>query len=670
MKKWNLIPPLFLFLFFSSCMTNEFEFQKISPDELDLAGTWSFQKDPDDKGIEKGFQLDLFNDASWGKLRVPATWDSQNIGLGGYDGIVWNRRKFTIPMKWECLDLSIDLGKVDDAAICFINGEKVGQSYHFEDSNNFTIPSRIVRFGMENTVSVKITDTGGKGGIAPGPVAIRPILPWDSMNVSFKSPDETHVYRENSPVNFEVIIDNVLDADFTAILHTRIDNIYGEEIRDKTERIECQAGKKKIVQTTLGSLPKSYYNVSITLKSGDVTLREILSSFVVLGPPITFRDSVKSPFAVCGGGLFHLPIEQHTTEGDVRLRQIDRLGVRWGRNDIWWSVVEQTRGTFDWTKADSSFSLFKNNNIHLLPIICYSTEWLDGKAPVTDEERKAFASYAFELVKRYRNQIRYWEVWNEPNAKFFWRDRPDPKDYTALLKETYTAIKKADPEAKVVGGVTAGTDLGFIRGMINGGAAEYMDVISVHPYQEQPPDSRHRWANLPRARTIRSLLDRSGGRDVSIWYTECGWSTIGEVTEEKQVENLVKYYVVTLAEGLVEKIYWFNLTDWGPRGSSTGGHFGLAYQDHSPKPSLLAYYVVMENLKDFDSASIWNTGVRDTSGFVFTRGEERIYVAWSKKGEEIITIPEGCKKAINVYGREKELDSKQIKLNLMPVYFR
>ena len=389
---------------------------------------------------------------------------------------------------------------------------------------------------------------------------------------------------------------------------------------------------------------------------------------MVLGEPVEFEDPETSPFALCGGALFHLPIEQHKTEGDLRLHQMDILGTRWGRNDIWWGEVEKKKGEYSWKKADSVFNCYKRNNIEMLAIICYSTDWLDGEAPSTDEERRAFADYARALVKRYGDQVKYWEVWNEPNISHFWQPRSDPEEYAKLLKVTYKAIKKEDPEAVVIGAVTSGTDLKFIRKILHHGAADYMDAISVHPYQKQAPDSDHRRANLPKAPRLKQMLKSYAAGDMPIWYTECGWPTIGDFSEEQQAEYLIKYFTISLGRQNIDKVYWFNLTDWGPRGSSTGGHWGLVYQDHSPKPSYLAFYVMMDLLKNYSEASEWNPGEKNIHGYVFSTEPGKVFAAWTESGEETISAPENAAGLIDIYGKNTALEKETITLTEEPVY--
>ena len=61
-----------------------------------------------------------------------------------------------------------------------------------------------------------------------------------------------------------------------------------------------------------------------------------------------------------------------------------------------------------------------------------------------------WAEYVATVVSRYKDDIHYWEVWNEPDLAEFWNGTP--AQYAALLALTYATIKQIDPTATVVVG--------------------------------------------------------------------------------------------------------------------------------------------------------------------------------------------------------------------------
>jgi polysaccharide biosynthesis protein PslG len=85
-------------------------------------------------------------------------------------------------------------------------------------------------------------------------------------------------------------------------------------------------------------------------------------------------------------------------------------------------------------------------------------------APPTnnDQAMAAWLRFVEAAITRYKDKIRYWEVWNEPNHRDYWGTPPDAADYGRLLRETATVIKPIEPLAKVIGGATAGMNAPFV----------------------------------------------------------------------------------------------------------------------------------------------------------------------------------------------------------------
>ncbi len=147
----------------------------------------------------------------------------------------------------------------------------------------------------------------------------------------------------------------------------------------------------------------------------------------------------------------------------------------------------------------------------------YTPIWDDGAngTPVNDDN--PYALYLYRMVSLYKDYIKIWEVWNEPDFDYSgraWRPRnipdnwwtadPDPCDYALrapvyhynrLLRISWEVIKTLDPEAHVaVGGLgypsfldamlrhTDNPEDGSVTedSPLSGGA--YFDLMSFHSY--------------------------------------------------------------------------------------------------------------------------------------------------------------------------------------------
>lgn len=169
-----------------------------------------------------------------------------------------------------------------------------------------------------------------------------------------------------------------------------------------------------------------------------------------------------------------------------------KLGIRNFRDAVYWSEVEQNHAyVFDTPETtwpdhlapDQTTSLTVNNG---------HAGYDDGKTPYTPGALKAFADDAAATVKRFA-RVNAIEVGNEMNAANFVSGpvkagglEQRPEYYLALLKATYSAVKAARPEVRVLGGALHSIPVAYVRRLFALGAARYMDALAFHPYTTRP----------------------------------------------------------------------------------------------------------------------------------------------------------------------------------------
>lgn len=102
------------------------------------------------------------SDAGWRYMGLPCLWEKQ--GLPDFDGIVWFRKKITIPASWAGKDITVELGMIDDNDITWFNGEKIGETVGYSKPRKYIIPGAKVRAG-ESAIAVRVFDGSGGGGL-------------------------------------------------------------------------------------------------------------------------------------------------------------------------------------------------------------------------------------------------------------------------------------------------------------------------------------------------------------------------------------------------------------------------------------------------------------------------------------------------------------------------
>ena len=103
--------------------------------------------------------------ADWKQISVPGYWE--NSVLPGFDGIVWMQRNINIPAEKAGKSIELDFRAIDDEDETYFNGQLVAQGGGYDTPRKYVVPGNLVKAG-ENVITIKVTDFGGEGGIAPG----------------------------------------------------------------------------------------------------------------------------------------------------------------------------------------------------------------------------------------------------------------------------------------------------------------------------------------------------------------------------------------------------------------------------------------------------------------------------------------------------------------------
>ncbi len=151
-----------------------------------------------------------------------------------------------------------------------------------------------------------------------------------------------------------------------------------------------------------------------------------------------------------------------------------------------------------------------------------------------------FADFAAAVAERYAGQVRFFQIWNEPNLIGEWGGRPpDPAAYLEMLRRVGGRIRQANPAAAVVLAGLAPTietgpenlsDLLFLRRLYELGARGDFDVASSMSYglftgpRDFLVDPLR--TNFPRAMLWREVMEEFGDIRTPIWASEYGWMAL------------------------------------------------------------------------------------------------------------------------------------------------
>jgi len=283
------------------------------------------------------------------------------------------------------------------------------------------------------------------------------------------------------------------------------------------------------------------------------------------------------------------------------IKLMKEAGVGWVRMDFLWQDIEPQEGRLEFDKYDKVVDLLIKNGIHILGILDYSAEWATAcntwNCP--PEDNRMFVKYAVMVIVRYKDRIKHWEVWNEPDSGVYWSEQDGLKSYCKLLKDVYIAAKIADPDCKILnGGLALGPS--SINNLYDNGAGGYFDILSLH-FFETPLHKGGIKGVTAYPKLARKIMVRNGDGNKRIWITETGcpgvkrglvadnWWMGDSPTEKQQASWLKEVYTELLKDKFVEKVFWAFFRDCSNHWGNGVDYFGMVRWNYSRKSSFEAY---------------------------------------------------------------------------------
>jgi hypothetical protein len=332
-----------------------------------------------------------------------------------------------------------------------------------------------------------------------------------------------------------------------------------------------------------------------------------------------------------------VPQSTLSQEQDNTLKQ---GGVKSMRVALVWGAIQSKRGSaYNWGEFDQIVERATLSGIELLPFAVGTPSWAVPNAnvpgspgakapahlPATGTSASAWSAFLKAAVGRYGTggsfwtehptlpdlPIKNWQIWNEPNFKYFVA-KPNPTEYGKLVKVSSTAIKSVDPSARVVlaglfskpagGRRLAGKRVAnptspnwfasyFLEQMYktNPGIKSKFQGVALHPYVA-------RYRQLPaEIEEVRGVLTRAGDGAKGLWITELGWSSeppqgpsnvfaVGAAGQARELKGAFTLLKQDQAKYRLQRVYWFSVDDAAETCNFCNGS-GLFRKGFVPKKS-------------------------------------------------------------------------------------
>ena len=311
------------------------------------------------------------------------------------------------------------------------------------------------------------------------------------------------------------------------------------------------------------------------------------------------------------GMFLHFRGADATTIG----RQFDlmeAMDVTWVRIDMDWSVIESTRGQFDWTLTDTFVDEAAAHKMNVLGVVAFTPQWARASAPDDDPELlrhyrpdrlSDFADFARAAAQRYTPKgVRSWEIWNEPNSGQFWPPLQNADEYGEMFRQVAPEIRGVDSEATIlIGGLATTPDapdpgtspVEFLEQLYGNGTAQLADAVAAHPYSfpSLPMDAdQQRSGGFKDLPALRAVMEKHDDGQKKIWITEFGAPTgtsARAVSEEDQATALSQARQQVESWDWAGPLIYYELFDGGTDPTDAEQNFGILREDLAPKAAAI-----------------------------------------------------------------------------------
>ncbi len=628
--------------------------------------------------------------------------NEKNAALGFFHSKrLWSQSAYNVPIyadKWMHIDMMMDL---DTGEITYYADNKKLKLCRYTDLDEaeltgFTIRREIrgsdsgdaVRF--DNMKLEKVYgDTAARLDLCGISVDNRLMLNKIRADIVSDSPGNI-LFNDSG---FGAVLYNRSETSVYAAARIFICDSNGKTVYDNSEELRIGAREKTAIDIPFTNLKYGIYTAVIEMRYDSETVTE------------------KSEFSYCVNAEnvrnTKLGINTHmsrTADFGIKNGDVENIGELMSRAGF--GITRESLGGQNfYVDSDGMYSSFDedsirekayedasiNRGIGTVQILCG-----DGSVPfrayppITDAEVENYAKYVSDMVRRYKDKVKCWEIWNEYNLTAFNNSLPPNAtaeqktavacNYAKLLRAAYNAIKAEDSESTVIGFAAAigladssWSGLDFIDLVLkqDPSISDCFDAVSYH-YYAAANTCGETSGLVGTLEKLREILDLNGCENKPVWITETGFTTgnyINEtssigVSETNQANYLIKTLLSIDAHNLADKVMLYGLADKGRSGVYENG-FGIVRgtkTEEIPFAAKPAYLAIANRNKLFSDSSFLGLSYDKSKRLIayqYAKSDgSSIAALYDKDGEKSRSlIYLGCDdiKLIDIYGNERIL---------------
>jgi hypothetical protein len=276
-------------------------------------------------------------------------------------------------------------------------------------------------------------------------------------------------------------------------------------------------------------------------------------------------------------------------------------------------------------------------------------------------------SFMKEVFSRFGQRCSFFEIGHAWN-----RTKWGVWDYREYLKLARPALSLAqDYRVNLVGPAVIDFEFHLYPPVLQALPFDKVSSLLYVDRQGAPENSQFGWTTAMKVALLKATVDVCSKKGRDCWITEVNWPLKGtgkyspasgkpNVSEGEQADYLVRYFVICITSGYVERVYWWQLVAPGY------GLIDSRQREWKHRPSFNALKTLVKHIK----GSTFMGKVQDCEPeiFLFKKEEEDFALCWTKAKPCDHVFLRRLTRVLNRDGREIPFDPGKIRIEGSPKY--
>ena len=339
-----------------------------------------------------------------------------------------------------------------------------------------------------------------------------------------------------------------------------------------------------------------------------------------------------------------------------------------------WAQIETSKGVYDWSNLDSHISKIQAQQADVLYTIGNTPQWagsIPPKSPCGPQgpyscsspkdvntdgtgQDAYFSDFITALVTRYKGQIAYYELWNEPDCTCYWSGTY--AQAVRMGQDAAAIIRSIDPNAKILSPSAHGPSMAtWFDGYVAAGGAANFDIVNAHlrgngSTNSSPEAFLTMWNDVTAETAKRNLTS------LPVWDDEHGIKQ-GQMSDPDELAGYVARSIALRAGVGVQRQYvytWDQGSGLGLQGNQSGTAWDVMAGwmiGHSISPCVAAGTVYTCNMDN--GQIVWDTSKSCSNRSCTTSN---------------YTYPTAYRYQTDLTGTKKSLSGKTVPIGYKPIF--